>query len=122
MSATQVICPECGEHYLAGVVGTRPWPPHECSVGWVADLRSMVEMSVVAGMALEGEPRSEHLENSLQDVLSFINARISPPSEEAVERGARALEREGFCTTADSLVAQEMVRCVLAAAHGGRRV
>jgi hypothetical protein len=30
MSAIQMVCDRCGEHYVAGVVGARPWPPHVC--------------------------------------------------------------------------------------------
>lgn len=30
MSAVQMVCFKCGVHYIAGVVGTTPWPAHQC--------------------------------------------------------------------------------------------
>jgi hypothetical protein len=36
MSAIQMICPDCGARYLAGVVGTTPWPAHVCPKGTVS--------------------------------------------------------------------------------------
>lgn len=30
MSAIRTTCPYCGGQYIAGVVGSTPWPKHEC--------------------------------------------------------------------------------------------
>lgn len=30
MSAIRMTCPDCGQVYMAGVVGDKPWPPHVC--------------------------------------------------------------------------------------------
>lgn len=31
MSAILMTCSRCGATYLAGVVGTTPWPAHQCA-------------------------------------------------------------------------------------------
>lgn len=37
MSAIYLTCEFCNETYIAGVVGTAPWPPHVCRMGSAAE-------------------------------------------------------------------------------------
>jgi hypothetical protein len=51
MSAIQMTCARCGGHYLAGMVGSTPWPAHMC-----ADGKRPAERPIFGWVDKEGQP------------------------------------------------------------------
>lgn len=42
MSAMRATCPACGARYMAGVVGSTPWPAHKCPTEEQNELRGVL--------------------------------------------------------------------------------
>lgn len=52
ISAIQMTCSRCGARYLAGMVGSRPWPPHVCPE--LLKAQREAEQNLAASLAEQG--------------------------------------------------------------------
>jgi hypothetical protein len=96
-----MICPSCGIGYLAGVVGGKPWPKHECD---------NPAQRTTAQELRECQRKLERLRDELRALNHATNTRTV-----ALLRAERNLYRKALSriATVDAPIDREVVQAVL---------